>query len=66
MGWRGALPKAVSGAKLDVSVCPRFLCGRSSWWLQDGWAEAGVVKGAASLWGFEPGLASVFHSIPRL
>lgn len=22
MGWRGALPEAVSGAKLEVSVCP--------------------------------------------
>ena len=33
MGWQGSLPKAMTGAKLDVSICPRFLCGRSSWCL---------------------------------
>lgn len=38
MGWQGSLPKAMTGAKLDVSICPRFLCGRSSWCLtKAGW-----------------------------
>lgn len=36
MGWQGSLPKDVTGAKLDVSICPRFLCGRSPWCLTGG------------------------------
>lgn len=36
MGWQGSLPKAMTGAKLDVSICPRFLCGRSPWCLTGG------------------------------
>lgn len=30
MGWQGSLPKAMTSAKLDVSVCPHFLCGMNS------------------------------------
>lgn len=29
MGWQGSLPKDMTGAKLDVSICPCFLCGTS-------------------------------------
>lgn len=36
MGWQGSLPKDVTGAKLDVSICPHFLSSRNPWCLAGG------------------------------
>lgn len=36
MGWQGSLPKDMTGAKLDVSICPCFLCSTSPWCLTGG------------------------------
>lgn len=67
MGWQGSLLKAVAGAKLDVSICPHFLCGRSSWcllragwWLGCGRSSAGGSC-LLHLWLWDEG----FFSVPQ-